>query len=632
VSTEKRDLNREYKFLKLISYKNGDTLYEFPLTDKKVMIGSSEHADIHLADPHISKYHAFLLLDDDGGGKITDLSSTNGVYLNGKKVSGGYFTSGDRLELANIEFHVEEFIPDNDTSFLNDIDANILKVDEVSLSFKVSEPPPLEGMKVIDGEYCDIYFKEDNLVHLDHQPLVNSVDPGLNLNFIDPTEDTNILPISRERNELCLQVITLTNGHVLSYEHLPIKDKTYYISSREKSKDSIMLFSYQEEEDFPFLTIEQGKIYVSPLIDHECQISNNEGIQNIDASNKENTRIFLENSDLFIFTKGSNQLMVKMTDAPPHLRVAPFFGRDSAFQKQAGKVFSAIMSIFLLLLLIEVEEIKEPVETISVVYRKNLPKQHFTKEPAASENHSEQTKGDRKEDKKKDKMMAASKSESESTSTEAASPMPTDKTVANEKIKQYEFSLNNNLNSLFGKSDSSVTQVKKATRSVAAINGLSGAKAASTGSLKASGNVDVGSLGSDLGGKYDKSSGIKGYAEKKGIDTTYIDPRTVVLGSMDPELLRKILQEYLPQFRHCYQQELQYKNDEAEGVVDMNFRIEESGRVSKVDILTQNGKFSPKGIDCMAGVLRLIDFPKPKGGGLVDVRQPLNFFSEQSKI
>jgi hypothetical protein len=34
----------------------------------------------------------------------------------------------------------------------------------------------------------------------------------------------------------------------------------------------------------------------------------------------------------------------------------------------------------------------------------------------------------------------------------------------------------------------------------------------------------------------------------------------------------------------------------------------------------------------MGQVLGIIDFPKPKGGGVVDVRQPLNFFAETEKI
>ena len=100
---------------------------------------------------------------------------------------------------------------------------------------------------------------------------------------------------------------------------------------------------------------------------------------------------------------------------------------------------------------------------------------------------------------------------------------------------------------------------------------------------------------------------------------------------MDPELLRKILAEYLPQFRHCYQQELQ-KQEDVEGVLDMNFRIGKDGKVSKINIKAKDSRFSGGGVNCMASVLRLIDFPKPKGGGIVDVRQPLNFFSERAKI
>ena len=99
---------------------------------------------------------------------------------------------------------------------------------------------------------------------------------------------------------------------------------------------------------------------------------------------------------------------------------------------------------------------------------------------------------------------------------------------------------------------------------------------------------------------------------------------------MDPELLRKILQQYLPQFRHCYQQELVYNSEDIRGIVDLNFEILGSGKVSKVNIKAKDNRFSKKGIDCMGKVLSIIDFPKPKGGGRVAVRQPLNFFSEKS--
>jgi len=104
------------------------------------------------------------------------------------------------------------------------------------------------------------------------------------------------------------------------------------------------------------------------------------------------------------------------------------------------------------------------------------------------------------------------------------------------------------------------------------------------------------------------------------------------MGSIDPEVLRKILGEYLGQFKFCYQQELQEQSEKVKGIVDLNFRIEGDGKVSKVTIKSAQTRFSDRGIGCMANILKMIEFPKPKGGGLVDVRQPLNFFSESTKI
>jgi hypothetical protein len=152
----------------------------------------------------------------------------------------------------------------------------------------------------------------------------------------------------------------------------------------------------------------------------------------------------------------------------------------------------------------------------------------------------------------------------------------------------------------------------------------------SDSALKANTNSDVGTLGQDFSGNYDSSTGAQGLSSKSGVDTTYQDPKTVVLGSMDPELLRKILKEYLPQFRHCYQKELE-SNEAAKGVIDLHFRINPNGSVSKIAIKGKRARFSKSGTGCMAGVLKLIDFPKPKGGGVVDVKQPLNFFSEKNK-
>ncbi|MGZ3788767.1 MAG: AgmX/PglI C-terminal domain-containing protein [Bacteriovorax sp.] len=159
-------------------------------------------------------------------------------------------------------------------------------------------------------------------------------------------------------------------------------------------------------------------------------------------------------------------------------------------------------------------------------------------------------------------------------------------------------------------------------------NNLTGDYRAPAGMGDGSGHL----LGKDAVGNYDRSTTTKGLANKRGIDTAFVQADTVVLGSIDPDVLRKILGEYLAQFKFCYQQELQEQSEKIKGIVDLNFRIEGDGKVSKVNIKSAQTKFSERGISCMSNILRMIDFPKPKGGGLVDVRQPLNFYSESTKI
>lgn len=203
--------------------------------------------------------------------------------------------------------------------------------------------------------------------------------------------------------------------------------------------------------------------------------------------------------------------------------------------------------------------------------------------------------------------------------------------------KGYEFK-GKGLKALMGNSSTMTIAAgagNEGSRGLTAGTGIGNKGSNLTGDYRAPAGIGDGSghlLGKDAVGNYDRSTTTKGLANKKGIDTAFVQADTVVMGSIEPEVLRKILQEYLPQFKFCYQQELQEHSEKIKGIVDLNFRIEGDGKVSTVNIKTAQTQFSPKGISCMSNILRIIDFPKPKGGGLVDVRQPLNFFSESTKI
>ena len=101
---------------------------------------------------------------------------------------------------------------------------------------------------------------------------------------------------------------------------------------------------------------------------------------------------------------------------------------------------------------------------------------------------------------------------------------------------------------------------------------------------------------------------------------------TLVFGSMDPDVIRRRLMEFLPQFRSCYQRELQSTGNLINGLIKLNFIIGSSGHVVKSGLTNKSSSTLPRGVSrCVLNVLNGISFPEPRGGGRVEVNQPMNF-------
>ena len=66
-------------------------------------LGRSADNTIQLPDASISRYHAFLGADDEGQVRLTDLGSTNGTFLNGRRLPENTpvrVQDGDRLQFG----------------------------------------------------------------------------------------------------------------------------------------------------------------------------------------------------------------------------------------------------------------------------------------------------------------------------------------------------------------------------------------------------------------------------------------------------------------------------------------------------------------------------------------------------
>lgn len=95
-------------FLTVISGELVGTVFE--LTLGQTLIGRSEVAQVQLPDDGVSRRHAKIVRESDGSAKIVDLDSTNGTYINGRRIHAEGLREGDRIRIgqsATLDFRYE---------------------------------------------------------------------------------------------------------------------------------------------------------------------------------------------------------------------------------------------------------------------------------------------------------------------------------------------------------------------------------------------------------------------------------------------------------------------------------------------------------------------------------------------
>lgn len=69
---------------------------------RSIKIGKDTNNDVVISNSTVSRQHAVITISDDGVAKIRDLNSTNGTYVNEKRIVGEtILKSGDKIQLGN---------------------------------------------------------------------------------------------------------------------------------------------------------------------------------------------------------------------------------------------------------------------------------------------------------------------------------------------------------------------------------------------------------------------------------------------------------------------------------------------------------------------------------------------------
>ncbi len=582
------------------------------LDRKKILLGSGDHCDFKISDKSVSSMHAFLFLKGGDGFMVKDLYSEGGVFVNGKRVDESYVGAGDVLTIGTLSFSVEG-VEDCPPVFNPDADV----ATTVSTPSFV-ELPPRPGLIFIDGEYCDIHFDESK-----YKPMtsVTKFNESIGEEYVELDESLDALEISHAVKDKRLEIINYMNGLMMDVAYYELKNGDYYLDSK-KGKKNLPFNSLERAKIFH---IKEGKLRFYP---HD-KISPSVPWEQVDFK------------DPVFLTHGAEQISLRLVDQGIAWNGIPLLYRDREFFKQSAKVFAMFFVPLLLLLFVGIPTKMEEVKELAVVYklpdpiRAEQPTESTEKSEVAAEEVTSKTEntGHKETQQQPTKVEFAAASQNKKVVAKSAAPTPAPAAPVT-PVKAYEFKSNVAMGSLVADSKINSAEGKVGGGSNSATKDASfNTGTSEDGAMVAGANVGVSKFnGSDSKGSGSGSYGSKGLAAKKGFDSSYLEPKTVVLGSMDPELLRKILREYIPQFRHCYNQELIGKSEKVRGILDLNFTISAAGKVSKYAVKMKDAQFSQKGIGCMGQVLSLIEFPKPKGGGVVDVRQPLNFFAETEKI
>ena len=70
----------------------------------RATIGRSKSAECVLADPNVSRRHAELRRAESGEWQIVDLGSTNGIKVNGRRVTSTRLSPGDQVTVGTTTF------------------------------------------------------------------------------------------------------------------------------------------------------------------------------------------------------------------------------------------------------------------------------------------------------------------------------------------------------------------------------------------------------------------------------------------------------------------------------------------------------------------------------------------------
>ncbi|MFG1500650.1 AgmX/PglI C-terminal domain-containing protein [Halobacteriovorax sp. XZX-3] len=604
----------------------------------RIILGASDSCDVRMRGAGIDDIHCLIEFSDKVS--IYSMSSSKPVLVNGQEVVTMELKGGESITIGNYSFTFDS-------------------------SSKLPPQQLIHPQEVVKNLPKQPKFNDER-IRKDEEYQVNyplSIDDNVKFSeyiFEEPDEIYPIFKYSIDKE--AAEVIILFNGKIVSLDYIPHKDGKFYLVGANARGNDI---------EFPYLG-KKDKVELLDIRKNDVAVGKIPGFEHRTFLNNKNAKSSLRRDDIHIFEKDNLKVFIRGTEAPPIVKTAPIFRRDKELRKYLifcllfFIVFAAGMMNFKVDKEIEKEKVPERIAKIlyrpkqlRVTKKKNVVKNEVKKEvekkapikEAVSNVEKPQkvtkSKGDPKQKststpkkgtprkgKPNNKAVVRETKKKASKPARTTNKQTTVKKLATNrksrgKVDVYKStSFTSSMNSLMAKGGA-LNSFKAGTGSSESF--ADDNSALSTGDSaqiqKADVKAEVGSLSSKTSGKLSSSFGTDGLVQKKQVYIAGVPYREVILGSMDRNDIMRILMENVPQFRYCYQKELDVQQKGISGVLGMEFVIGASGNVTKASVAKADKGVPISVKNCVVNHLKTIQFPRPKGGAEVGVHVPLNLNS-----
>ncbi len=641
----------------------------FKLDREKIVIGSVISADLRLMGQGISPIHAVIEISD-GKATVYDLASDSGVLVNGKKEVTVALNPGDTIRIGEHDIRFSwgeaetalssgrvfnDSVAKRKLYMNSDEDLKPLLLEEADevreiFDYRPSEKPAVEVVMSWCGTIIDVeHFTSRKSVKIGH---VRGCDFGVPPSL--PTK-THIF-VSRQQDEATLHLVGGMKGIVQTEGALKSVQASGASSSIPLGKHDFAKISLGEVDFYVSFTASPPRIKKSFLSDRDP--------------------LFLRLLGMSLLTSAVIILGLYNMKVSPNIEAEQLPERIATILYQPEKFLQPKKEVPKLIKKQEPEPVKKeepvtpppPPKPVKVKVepkpappeepKKPMPKQmdvgpKTPKPQPVKASGPKGSVGPKKQDQAKEGAGAKAKGPEGKRGTQAskasgppqteakrASPMGGEgKGAGNSQVADQ-----GNLDLLKGASG----KIQDLLGNSAAQLGKSGSKLQGFGGFDTKGSGGQALAGKGSGGGGD-AEGLGGLADKGrgggrvgtgmgaagsgsgiiGGKTRVVlqsggDDETVIMGAVDADAIRRAIEAHRDEFRYCYEKEINAETKAAAGKVTSSFVIGSSGRVTQAGVETTTLKNA--NIErCVVQVIKRIEFPAPKGGGIVQITYPFSF-------